>query len=424
MTSGHFTSYPVDKIWVNREKRQRRDITLDELLTESIRANGLIHPLVITREGELIAGERRWTSVKHLGWTDVSVQFTDELDPTQLHLIELEENIRRKDLTWQEECDAIEQYHKLRGEITGSRTLEDTARELNLTPSTVQQRIEVSEAIKKNPELAKAPLYSTARNMLKRQQERAKASTLRDVAKVFDDSSPTTEAKEPATTIPLLHADFTEWAPGYTGEKFNLIHCDFPYGIDANNQQQGNNVLTYGTYEDSPDVYFSLLDTLEAAMQNVVADSAHLIFWYSMDYHTFTLERLTGMGWSVNPFPLIWLKSDNTGLLPDPNRGPRRIYETAFFASRGDRKIVRAVSNAFAHPGKDKSIHMSEKPREMLRHFMRMVVDEYTTMLDPTCGSGNAVKVADTLGANKVLGLERDETFHQNACAAYNEEGL
>src|SRR5690606_36396537 len=136
----------------------------------------------------------------------------------------------------------------------------------------------------------------------------------------------------------------TEWRRDDSGPRFNLIHCDFPYGVKADKHNQGA-AAAFGGYADDPDVYWQLLATLERAMENVVAESAHLIFWFSMDYYQRTLDALSGMGWSVNPFPLIWHKSDNTGILPDPSRGPRRIYETALFASRGDRKIVGAVGN-------------------------------------------------------------------------------
>jgi hypothetical protein len=149
-------------------------------------------------------------------------------------------------------------------------------------------------------------------------------------------------------------------------------------------------------------------------MENVVAESAHLIFWFSMDYFTPTYERLQAMGWNVNVFPLIWHKSDNAGIAPDPQRGPRRTYEAAFFASRGDRKLtqVGAGANSFAFPGtRAGAIHISEKPRPVLNHFLRMICDEYSTVLDPTAGSCNALKVAKSLGASRVLGIERSQEF-------------
>jgi DNA modification methylase len=150
----------------------------------------------------------------------------------------------------------------------------------------------------------------------------------------------------------------------------------------------------------------------------VVAESAHLMFWFSMDYYHETKVRLESMGWVVNPFPLIWHKSDNSGILPDPKRGPRRIYETAFLCSRGDRFIIQAVANTFSAPNL-KSIHMSEKNRDMLAHFFRMFVDGSTIMLDPTAGSGNAVVVAEKMGAPHRVGLERDEEFFSRAVEAY-----
>jgi DNA modification methylase len=116
-------------------------------------------------------------------------------------------------------------------------------------------------------------------------------------------------------------------------------------------------------------------------------------------------------------FPLIWVKSDNVGILPDPKRGPRRIYETALVASREDRWIAKPVSNAYSCPT-DKSTHPSTKPEPMLRHFFQMYVSETTRLLDPTCGSGSALRAAESLGAEYVWGLEQDKTHFDNATSA------
>ena len=44
-----------------------------------------------------------------------------------------------------------------------------------------------------------------------------------------------------------------------------------------------------------------------------------------------------------------------------------------------------------------------------------MIVDEYTNMLDPTCGSGSALRAAEALGASRMLGLEWNESFAADA---------
>lgn len=413
MTSGTFTSLPLSALFVNRETRQRRELKESAIneLAESIRAIGLIHPPVVKRDGEIVAGERRFRAVTLLGWTAVPVQYVDELPPEDLHFIELEENLRRVDLTWQEECLAVEEYHRLRESKSEDWDTTKTASALGVSPETVRQKRSVAKAILEGDKrVAEAPKYSTASNIVRRTNERKRDAVLESL----DEETPKPE-------VPLLNANFLEWIETYDGTPFNFLHCDFPYGVNADKHNQGA-AKSFGGYEDSSDVYFDLLDGLERAMESVVAPSAHLMFWFSLDFYQITLDRLTSMGWRVNPFPLIWFKSDNTGILPDAARGPRRVYETAFFASRGDRKIVSAVSNCVAVAGREKTIHMSEKPKPMLRHFMRMIVDEYTVMLDPTCGSANAVRVAQDLGASHVLGLEKSEEFFNLAKDAYNDE--
>lgn len=414
MTSGQFTSFPVDKIWVNRETRQRKELVRIPELAKSIADNGLIHPPVIQRDGKLIVGERRWTAIKSLGWTHMPVQFVDELDEIELHAIEYEENVGRVDLPWQEQCLAVERYHQLRASQNPNWTSDNTAEALGMSNSVVSEYRAVAQEIDGgNKRVADAPKLSTAREIVRRDTARKKASAIADVVATILPETKITERK-----APLINTDFHEWATAYTGTPFNFIHCDFPYGVGMHKSDQGAGA-NFGTYADSPDVYWKLLNTLELAMTNVIADSAHLMFWFSMEYYSETKALLSQMGWKVNTHPLVWVKSDNTGIMPDASRQPRRIYETAFIASRGDRLLVSSVSNAFSHPGREKSIHMNEKPVPMLKHFMRMFVDSYSRVLDPTCGSGNALKVAQLLGAPTVLGIEQNEEFFNRAKEAY-----
>ena len=63
-----------------------------------------------------------------------------------------------------------------------------------------------------------------------------------------------------------------------------------------------------------------------------------------MRYFEYTKLTLREQGWKIDPFPMIWTRSDNAGIVPDHNRGGRRTYETAFLCHRGDRPIVRPVA--------------------------------------------------------------------------------
>src|SRR5712664_3579637 len=89
------------------ENRIRKDMgNLDELLN-SIKEVGLIQPIVLSRENKLIAGERRFRCLQKLGVATLvhahHFVFNDELDGLKIKAMEIEENVRRKQLTWQEE---------------------------------------------------------------------------------------------------------------------------------------------------------------------------------------------------------------------------------------------------------------------------------------------------------------------------------
>lgn len=412
MTSGSFTSLPISSIIVNRAERQRRELPNIDILADSLRRLGLIHPIVVRRNSsEIVAGERRLAAATSLGWTHINCQFLDELDPLTAHAIELEENIKREALPWQDEAKAVAEYHALRASQEIDWTNEKTAQALGIAEATVRDKINVARELESgNKMIAEAPRFSTARGIVRRAEARKiEADTLAigGPAPVIDLASG-----------PIINANFNEWAATYAGLKFNFIHCDFPYGIGADKFTQGAAKL-HGGYSDTEEDYWNLCMALATYLDRLAAPSCHFMFWFSMKYYTATIEffeRNTDI--KFNAYPLIWTKSDNIGIIPDPERGPRQIYETALFGSRGDRKIVRAKSNAFYGPS-ERSVHMSIKPVAMLSSFFEMFVDESTAFLDPTCGSGSSLRAARSRGAARIIGLELNPAFAEQANVDY-----
>ena len=93
------------------------EASLDEL-AQSIRAHGVIQPIVVTqREGvagfEIIAGERRWRAAQRAGLMRVPV-FVREMSPSKRLEVALIENIQREDLNPIEEAAA---YRRLADEF-------------------------------------------------------------------------------------------------------------------------------------------------------------------------------------------------------------------------------------------------------------------------------------------------------------------
>ncbi|MDJ0779911.1 MAG: ParB/RepB/Spo0J family partition protein [Gammaproteobacteria bacterium] len=100
----------IDRI--QRGKYQPRQFfdqkTLEEL-ADSIRAQGIVQPLVVRAEGshfELVAGERRWRAAQLAGLQKVPVVVRD-LDAHAAAAIALIENIQREDLNPLEEASAF-----------------------------------------------------------------------------------------------------------------------------------------------------------------------------------------------------------------------------------------------------------------------------------------------------------------------------
>lgn len=459
-------SVPISQIQYDPAERQRRSLDPKDLraLAESIAKRGLLQPLVLTRDYKLVAGGRRFeahqllASEGRLPSGEALVHFLDELDEAERQILELEENFRRSDLPWQDQSLALLTIHELLSQRTPGQTILATAEEIGTDPKWLSKQLIVAREIRAgNPQILACDGWTKAFGLISRTNERLVASALEDLEDALSEpplessdtgalagASPETGTPTPAPATPggspdptihngvspspapapspgfrqasqdLLCASFLEWAPRYSGKRFNFLHCDFPYGINLHETGQ----IGHGaaSYEDTPETYWALVKCLGENLGKLLYPSAHLMFWFSMKHYQTTLSALTEMGFRVNPVPLTWHKTDNRGLLPDPNRGPRQITEFCFFASLGDRKIIKAVGNAYGAPtGQSRRTHVSEKSEPMLRHFMSMFVDDLTEMLDPTCGSGSALRAAESCGASRVLGLDLDPQHISNA---------
>jgi ParB family chromosome partitioning protein len=101
-----------------------------EELAASIRANGIIQPIVVRQHQDgyqIVAGERRWRAAKIAGVTEVPVVVQDVADPAMLELA-LIENIQREDLNPIETAHAYERLSRELGlshEEIGRRTGKD-----------------------------------------------------------------------------------------------------------------------------------------------------------------------------------------------------------------------------------------------------------------------------------------------------------
>jgi len=114
-----------------------------EELIESIRKFGLLQPIVVRNvenHFEVIAGVRRYTACRRLGWRKISCHVVD-LDDRTAFEVSLIENIQRNSLSILQESMAFKKY------VTdlGWGSVSELAKKISKSPSYVSKRIRLLE---------------------------------------------------------------------------------------------------------------------------------------------------------------------------------------------------------------------------------------------------------------------------------------
>jgi ParB family transcriptional regulator, chromosome partitioning protein len=129
---------PIDRIKPN--PMQPRTIFQPDRLEElaaSIRANGIIQPIIVRRDGtdyQIVAGERRWRAARLAGIVEMPV-VVQEISDNQLLQVALIENLQREDLNPMETAHAYDRLHRELGlshEEIGRRTGKDRTSIVNM----------------------------------------------------------------------------------------------------------------------------------------------------------------------------------------------------------------------------------------------------------------------------------------------------
>ena len=96
------------------KKRVRKDLGDLSALKESLKLYGLMNPITLNKNYELIAGERRLQAATQLGWTTINANIIDNLSEIERLEMELEENNQRKEFTEKELMEGYKRLERLR----------------------------------------------------------------------------------------------------------------------------------------------------------------------------------------------------------------------------------------------------------------------------------------------------------------------
>ncbi len=435
---------PLAEIIIKPE-RQRREFDPEALqeLKNSIEDGQLLHPPVLRKEGSawvLVAGERRLKAIseifelggsfKHNGevFADGLVPFTNigELTLLEAEEAELDENLKRRDLTWQEHAAAVARLHALRsmqkegkraealeaiGEAsspaTPAHTIADTAEELTgrrdgSYQDSVRKEIIVAKHLD-NPAIAKAKSADEAFKILKREEERNRNIEL---AKVVG-------ASFNADKHTLLNINCLEYmADPANASKFDVILTDPPYGMGAQDFDDGGGKFDgiEHHYDDSYESWQKLMQAWCPLTFTIAKAQAHAYVFCDIDRFHELKRYMEAAGWYVFRTPLINHKV-NSGRVPLPDQGPRRQYEILLYAIKGKKPVTHIYPDVISTTGDENMSHGAQKPVALYQNLLQRSVRPGDKVIDCFAGTGPIFPAAHTYQC-EATGLEMNPEYY------------
>ncbi len=426
---------PLSSINIANE-RQRQEFEPQSLmeLTESIGRLGLLHAPVVRESADgklwLVSGERRLRAIQDAWMLGYSVRYNGELvvepgipvvtmgelSPLEAEEAELDENLKRKDLTWQERAQAIERLHNLRvaqAEATNvgeslspaeavTHTVADTAEELtgwrDAGPAaSVRKSIIVAKHLD-DPDVAKAKSTDEAFKILKRKEE------VKDNARL----ATTLGGNFTRDSSQLLQGDCLSWMQQADPEQFDVILTDPPYGMGAQDfGDAGGKLLTIEHhYDDSLEAWADLMAPWAIAAYALAKPQAHAYVFCDFDNFHRLKRFMEQAGWYVFRTPMLAYKL-NSGRVPLPQHGPRRQYECILFANKGQKPVNFIGSDVIPCKGDDNLGHGAQKPVELYVELLRRSTRPGNALLDTFAGTGTIFAAAKEVSC-RAVGIEKD----------------
>lgn len=410
-------------------ERQRKEKKPGHIvdLANSIAKNGLFHPPVV-RKGPLgqillVAGECRMEAVDYL-WNmgeklryggeelpegSIPVNFLGELDPLDAYEAELEENIRRLDLSWQDRADATAKLMNLRQAQAGRKnepppTVASIAAEIRGESGSAQDTTRKEIVVAKHladPDVAKAKTVDEAFKVLKRKEELKRSEDLAAaLGPTFTSSQHT-----------LLRGDCLVEMPKLPLESFDCILTDPPYGIGAQDFNNSGKLVS-GThfYDDSPEAFgISAPMWLEECFR-LTKPQAHLYWFCDVMWFEDLKKWAAQVGWKVFRTPLIWV-NPTAMRAPWPEHGPQRKWQMILYAMKGDKKALKLAPDVLTYPSDENLNHHAQKPVGLYRDLLLRSLRPGDAVLDPFCGSGPVFPAAHELKV-RATGIELDSAAY------------
>lgn len=416
-------SIRTDRVVVpDRFRQEEGDIAE---LAESLKKYGLLQPIVIDSEAKLVAGARRLAAARLLGWTEIEYRQKGRLTELERRTMEVEENIRRKQFTWQEEVKAKQELHHLMQELHGTPVkgyarpggswgMRETAAMLGDSLGGVSQDIQLAEAMAEFPEITEHGSKREAMRSLRKAKELALLTEL-----AFRAGTPLPGGLAEEQLWEIVVADCIEHMRTLPSESFDLCITDPPYGIDIDTGFSPSSRQAI-QFNDAPAGFQLTIDAL-VEIYRLLKDGSHCYVFCDAARVESLVTAARGMGWTARQVPLIWVKEG--GGFTDFHMRFMPMYEAIMFLAKGERyrPLVEVSADVFIVNREFRKIHPTQKPLELIEHFVELSSVPGERILDPFCGSGTTL-VAAALQGRYALGIERSAEYVAGARVRIEED--
>jgi len=411
---------------INVGERFRVDYGDIEGLKRSIEKFGLaFEPILLDRENNLLAGGRRYRAYAELARKTIPAVYLDDVDDITAREIELEENIQRKELTWQEVMDLTVEINALKSAkyagqlvkadhtISSSAPLLEADRErdtrsvpawtqnntaelLGVHPSTVTRQLYLARAVEIMPELRDEPDAAHAiRKIDRRLEELEREFALRKLKK---------EGKLDAENMgQVLLGDCLEILPTIPDHSVDCIIIDPPYGV----LEAGGLGRYEQHFDDDPVTAMRTLALAARELQRVAKPDAHIYVFFGIKMWEQTKGIFESCGFPIDPIPLVWVKT--TGSVVDWDFRYANYYEPILFITNRTRRLNYKRPNVFTFdsvPNIERS-NVAEKPLELIKELLNLSTNPGEQVLDCFAGSGVVAVAAKETGRRFIV-IEKD----------------
>lgn len=427
-----------------------------EEIARSIKDIGPLQPLILDEKNNLIDGGCRYAAYNLLGAEEVPIVRRTRVSARAKLAMEVEANLRRSDLTWQEKVEAIARYHEDKTADAADEGSEWSQRAtgslLKVSNAHVSNCVQMWPFLKKgDPDILKCSSLQEAQDVL---LERKKKMAVQHALAVTAMAQPevlqlATEKKHTAAPVVfalgkgdnvtpvqmkatlsdapvvgmtppklvdlsklLFNDDCTEWMMRAPRDSVDVIVTDIPYGVDMANMEDMKGIeMMKSTHE--VDGNLDIMPKFIKGAFHILRPNSYLIFFYALQHHEKLRNWGEEAGFKVQDWPLLWLKPHSC-----KNNAPQcnwtKSFEPVMIMKKGSPTLKTPMTKCHMEvdgmPDKKMQSNPFAKPLHFLSEmiFKPLGLPTGALCLDPFAGEGSILNAAILHGLQPI-GIDIDK---------------